>query len=114
MSVQQAYQILYVIVLIWFAALLTAALARAVMGPLITDRVLSINMIGTMVISCIAVLAVMLRESYLVDVALIYAMISFVSVLILVSVYLPTRKVRGGPSLRREKKESQEGKSDER
>ena len=29
------------------------------------------------------------------DVALIYAMVSFVSVLILVSVYLPAKKVRG-------------------
>ena len=83
------------IVLIWFAGLLTVTLIRAIIGPRITDRVLSINMIGTMVICCIAVLSVMLKESYLVDVALIYAMISFVSVLILITIYLPDRKLRG-------------------
>ncbi|MCR4690883.1 MAG: sodium:proton antiporter [Lachnospiraceae bacterium] len=95
MSVEYAYHLLFMGVLIWFAALLAACLVRTVIGPRITDRVLSVNMIGTMVISCIVVLSVMLKESYLVDVALIYAMISFISVLILASVYLPSRKVRG-------------------
>jgi multicomponent Na+:H+ antiporter subunit F len=81
-------------VLIWFALLITVGLIRAIIGPRITDRVLSINMISTMVISCIAILSVQLAESYLVDVALIYAMISFISVLILISVYLPNRQLR--------------------
>ena len=94
MSLDKAYYLLFMIVLIWFALLLTVTMIRAVMGPRITDRVLSVNMIGTMVICCIAVLSVMLEESYLVDVALIYAMVSFVSVLILISVYLPDRKLR--------------------
>ncbi len=95
MSIDKAYYILYMIVLCWFAVLITASLIRSIIGPRITDRVLAINMIGTMVICCIAVLSVMQKESYLVDVALIYAMVSFVSVLILVSVYLPAKKVRG-------------------
>ena len=94
MTVEKAYYLLYMVVLIWFALLLTITLVRAVIGPRITDRVLSVNMIGTMVISCIAILSVMLHESYLADVALIYAMISFVSVLILISIYLPDRKLR--------------------
>ncbi len=95
MTVENAYYYLYMAALIWFALLLTVTLVRAVIGPRITDRVLSINMIGTMVISCIAVLSVMLKESYLVDVALIYAMISFIAVLILITIYLPKDKLRG-------------------
>ena len=95
MTIERAYYILYMIVLCWFAVLITASLIRSIIGPRITDRVLAINMIGTMVICCISVLSVMQKESYLVDVALIYAMVSFVSVLILVSVYLPAKKVRG-------------------
>ena len=94
MNVEQAYFILYMTVLCTLAILVTVMLIRAIKGPRISDRVLSVNMIGTMVICCIAILSVMLKESYLADVALIYAMISFVSVLILISVYLPSRKLR--------------------
>ena len=108
MSVDQAYHYLFIGVLIYLALLITAGLIRAVIGPLITDRVLSINMIGTLVIGCIAVLSVMLAESYLVDVALIYAMISFLSVLILVSVYLPHRKVREAFEKKRSAKAAQD------
>ena len=88
MSVEAAYHYLYMGVLIILALLATVMLIRAIIGPRITDRVLSVNMIGTIVISCIAVLSVMLQESYLVDVALIYAMISFLAVVVLTRVYL--------------------------
>nr|MCR4744675.1 sodium:proton antiporter [Lachnospiraceae bacterium] len=67
---------------------------RAVKGPRVTDRILSVNMIGTMVISSILILSQMLGENYLIDVALIYAMISFLSVIILAAVYIPSRKKR--------------------
>ena len=80
--------------LIWFAILILAMLIRSILGPRITDRLLSINMIGTMVICCIAILSRMLGESFLVDVALIYAMISFISVLILATIYIPNRHQR--------------------
>ncbi|MCR5283467.1 MAG: cation:proton antiporter [Lachnospiraceae bacterium] len=107
MTVENAYIYLFTAALIWFALLITVGLIRAIIGPRITDRVLSINMISTMVISCIAILAVYLKESYLVDVALIYAMVSFVSVLILISIYLPGRTVRTNES--EEKDVSEEG-----
>ena len=74
--------------------LILAMLIRAIIGPEITDRLLSINMIGTMVICCIAILSRMLGESFLVDVALIYAMISFISVLILSTIYIPNQRKR--------------------
>ena len=102
MTIERAYFILYMIVLCWFAVLITASLIRSIIGPRITDRVMAINMIGTMVICCIAILSVMQKESYLVDVALIYAMISFIAVLILISVYLPNRQLRDS-SLKEEK-----------
>ena len=49
-------------------------------------------MIGTLVICSIAILSQMLKESYLTDIAIIYAMLSFLTVLILASVYI--RKLR--------------------
>ncbi len=94
MMIETAYNILFSIALIWLSILILAMLIRSIMGPRITDRILCINMIGTMVICCIAILSRMLKESYLNDVALIYAMISFISVLILATIYIPNRQNR--------------------
>ena len=92
--VSEAYNILYSAVLIALAALLALALVRTIIGPRVTDRILGINMLGTLVIAMIAILSQLLKESYLLDVALIYTMISFVSVLVLASVYLRKRGKR--------------------
>ena len=51
----------------------------------------SVNMINTMVIIAFFILAALLKESYLADVALIYAMISFVAVLMMASMFVPSR-----------------------
>ena len=64
---------------------------RSIIGPRSTDRILSVNMLGTMTICSIAILSVLLDEGYLADVALIYAMISFVAVLMMASVFVPSR-----------------------
>jgi multicomponent Na+:H+ antiporter subunit F len=65
-----------------FAILLTMglALARALMGPTVYDRILAANMFGTKTVLGIAVFAFMSGRTDLLDIALIYALISFVSV----------------------------------
>ena len=70
------------------AVLMLAAIIRSVRGPKVADRVIAVNMLGTITIVLIAVLSVYLKESYLVDVCLIYAMISFLAVIILTKVYM--------------------------
>ena len=94
MTVGEAYTCLYTGALVILAVLIGVMLIWSIRGPSVTDRILSINMIGTMVISCIAVLYAYLGESYLLDVALIYTMISFVTVLVLASVYIPAKPKR--------------------
>ena len=94
MTVGEAYTCLYTGALVILAVLIGVMLIRSIRGPGVTDRILSFNMIGTMVISCIAVLYAYLGESYLLDVALIYTMISFVTVLVLASVYIPAKPKR--------------------
>ena len=94
MNVDHAYQILYVIALVILVLLIGVMLVRAVRGPRITDRILSVNVIGTMVICCIAILSRMLHEDYLVDVALIYAMLSVIMVLFFAMIYIPSRPGR--------------------
>ena len=81
------YQILYTVLLIFFALLLMLCLLRAIKGPTIADRLVATNMMGTMVMVIIAILAQLLEEGYLVDICLIYAMISFLAVIVLTKVY---------------------------
>ena len=94
MDVQQAYDALYTFALIVISLLLCVMLFRSVKGPGVTDRLLSINMVGTLVIAGIVILSRLLGEAWLLDVALIYTMISLVSVLILARVLIPSKPSR--------------------
>ena len=87
-SLEQAYTVFFTVVLIVLAVLVVLCLVRAIIGPRIADRIVSVNMMGTMVITIIAVLALMLREGYLADICIIYAMISFLAVIVLTKVYM--------------------------
>ena len=74
--------------LIILAVLVMLCLIRAIIGPRIADRVVAVNMMGTMVIVMISILAVLVGEGYLMDVCIIYAMISFLAVIALTQVYM--------------------------
>lgn len=82
------HQYIYTTVLIILALMLLACLLRAVRGPRIADRLVAINMMGTMVMVMISVLALKMNEGYLIDICLIYAMISFLAVVVLSKVYI--------------------------
>lgn len=69
------------------AVMAILCLIRAIIGPTIADRLVAVNMMGTMVMVIIAILAVKMNEGYLVDICLIYAMISFLAVVVLTKVY---------------------------
>lgn len=55
------------------------ALARAVLGPTVYDRILAVNVFGTLTVLLIAVLGFMSGRPDFLDVALIYALINFIS-----------------------------------
>jgi len=74
--------------LIFLAITMSFCLLRGILGPRFTDRIVAVNMIGTKTILLIAILSVYMGESYLVDVCLVYALISFLSVAILSKFYL--------------------------
>jgi multicomponent Na+:H+ antiporter subunit F len=65
-----------------FAILVTIslALARAFLGPTIYDRILAVNMVGTKTVLLIAVFAVLSERTDMIDIALTYALINFISV----------------------------------
>jgi multicomponent Na+:H+ antiporter subunit F len=85
---QEAYQTLYTVVLVVLSLLTLLCLERAVRGPSISSRIIAINMICTLTLGMICVLALMLGEGYLADVALLYAMIGFLAIVVLCKVYL--------------------------
>ena len=88
MSVEQAYHGLGVVAMAVLVVLAILCLVRCIRGPRVSDRVLAVNMVGTLTIIMVAVLVVMLGEGYLADVALIYAMLSFLAVVVLSKIYL--------------------------
>ncbi len=75
------------VILIVLGVIAILCLLRAIIGPSSADRVVAINMLGTITMAMIAVLLVKLREGYLADICLIYAMISFLAVIVLCKVY---------------------------
>lgn len=83
-----AYNILYTAALVIIGALLLACLIRAIRGSRIADRVIAVNMMGTLIVIIICILSFMMNEGYLVDIAMIYTMLSFLAVVLLTKVYM--------------------------
>ncbi len=99
---EQVYHGFLLVCMIVLGALIMLCLLRAILGPRLADRVVAVNMIGTMTITEIAMFALYLRENYLYDVCLIYAMISFLAVVVLTKIYggaYQERQIKGTPDL---------------
>lgn len=87
MDLIQQYSVIFHSILVVLALLVILCLIRAVKGPTISDRLVAVNMMGSIVMVIIAILALLMEEDYLVDICLIYAMISFLAVVVLTKVY---------------------------
>ena len=57
------------------------ALIRAVMGPTVFDRILAVNMFGTMTVLLIGILGFLAKRPDFLDIALIYALMNFISII---------------------------------
>jgi len=57
------------------------ALARALLGPTVYDRVLAVNMFGTKTVLLLSVIAFLYGRPDFLDLALAYALINFIGVL---------------------------------
>lgn len=87
-SLEAAYHYVFITAIIILALMIVLCLIRAIIGPRIADRIVTVNMMGTMVMVIIAILSLMMNESYLVDICIIYAMISFLAVIVVSKVYM--------------------------
>jgi len=61
-------------------------LYRGVKGPTLADRIVAINVIATKTVVTIAMLSYVMEEKFFLDVALVYALISFTA-----TVYISTQ-----------------------
>jgi len=87
----EGFNLFLVILCILLALLVFLCLIRAVKGPTVADRIVAANMMGTLVMTIIAILAVRLGEGYLMDICIIYACLSFLAVIVLSKV-MPNKK----------------------
>ena len=107
MTLDNAYNIFFNVVLGIQGVLLLFCLLRSIIGPSVADRIVAVNMVGTNTIAIIAVLAVRLGESYLSDIGLIYAMVSFLAVVLLTKVYMGAYREKKQRELERQKEEAE-------
>lgn len=92
---ENAYNSVFTIAFCVLSVYMFICLIRAIKGPTTADRIISINMIGTIVIMIILLLALMKNEGYLVDIALIYALLSFLAVVLLTRIFIALNRKRG-------------------
>ncbi|AEC52542.1 putative monovalent cation/H+ antiporter subunit F [Pyrococcus sp. NA2] len=59
------------------------ALYRVIVGPTFADRIVGLNTITTKIVGVIAILAVLWREFYLIDVAIVLLMVNSIGGLML-------------------------------
>lgn len=95
MSVDQFFYYFFYTVLSVLALITFAFLVRSMMGPTFFDRILAVNNISTLVTIMICILAVVQQEHYLMDVAMIYSMLGFVTVIIVCKTYLRSHDKEG-------------------
>lgn len=83
---ENAFSYVLIGVMVCLTAGLGFALVRAIRGPRMADRIVGINMTGSLTTAIIAILAVYLKESWLLDVCIIYCLISFLAVVVLAKI----------------------------
>ena len=92
--IDTAYRLLFQLTLIAVAAIIITALIRTITGRLTVDKIIGLNMIGTLTVISMLVLTALLGEDYIADIAIIYVMLSFIAVLILSKIYINLFTVR--------------------
>lgn len=86
--IQQCYSYLFWGVLAALALCVIAVLVYILKARLTVDRIIGINLIGTLVVIVICALTYILGEDYLADIAVIYVVMSFIAVMMLCRIYI--------------------------
>lgn len=71
---------MYFAISIAILVVMVLALARAFLGPTLYDRILAVNMFGTKTVLLISVFGLVAGRFDYIDIALVYALINFISI----------------------------------
>jgi len=71
----------WILAVICLTVLMVFAAVRLVLGPTAPDRVIALDTVNTLVIASMILLGVVFQEIIIVDVAIVYGLLSFVSTL---------------------------------
>ena len=72
---------IWLFTVLFMVALMLLAMVRLFKGPTAADRVVALDAINTLVVAAMIVLGVVFRQIIFIDVAIIYALLSFVGTL---------------------------------
>lgn len=70
---------LLVFAILFLSVTIFLCIFRAIKGPSAADRLVAINVVGTKTIILILIVSFIIRETYFIDVSLVYALISFIA-----------------------------------
>ena len=71
----------FMIVAVGLGILMLICLIRAILGPTAPDRVVAMDTTNTLVVAILVIMGTAWKETIYVDVAIVYAMLAFVSTL---------------------------------
>lgn len=74
------------------AVLILLSIVRAIRGSRFTDRIVGVNLVGTMTIIIMCILSVYFQQAFLVDIAILYAMLSFIAIVVLTRLVIVRRR----------------------
>ena len=74
------------------------AIIRGIVGPTLYDRILAVNMFGTKTVLLIALLGFLMGRPEFLDIAIVYALINFISVIGVLR-YSDTHQFKHSPTL---------------
>lgn len=84
------------VILLFFCSVLGICILfcmiRAFRGPRFTDRVVAVNMIGTITIAIMAILSVAMDADFLIDISITYALLSFIAIVVLTRLVIIRRR----------------------
>ncbi len=83
---EQLLDVLLIAAMAVLSLLMLLCLVRAIKGPRFTDRIVASNLVTTLSLAFIVVLSFYLDESFLLDVALVYALLGFLAVVVITRV----------------------------
>lgn len=72
--------LVYLLTTLAVFATMALALVRALKGPTVYDRILSVNVFGTKTVLVVALITYITGNHDLIDVALVYALINFIAI----------------------------------